>query len=166
MPNTSPIKRPCCICRKWFPPDPRQKKRQVTCSAKCRAERHRRKCAQWNLKNRVLSRSNYLSKKLEKIVKSPPINSQSAQSEPNSKVSTPGNRLNLHLPREILQDELGGKNLIIIDYLIEQILVRVRADISVIPKKNPAKKQVLSPPNVATTTIGFSRHMDPLNSCN
>ena len=160
MPNTSPRKRPCRICRKWFSPNSRQKGRQMTCSSKCRKERHRRKCAQWNRQNRSLSRSSHLNKKLAQLAELPLTNSQST---PNSEVSVPGNRLNLHLPREILRDELGQKNLIILDYLIEQLLARVRVDFGT---TIPAKKQVLSPPNVATTTIGFSRHMDPLNSCN
>jgi len=45
-------KRPCCVCRKWFRPDPRVGARQRACSAEsCKRERHRRACASWRKKN-------------------------------------------------------------------------------------------------------------------
>lgn len=127
MPNSRPRKRPCSICRKWFLPDVRQKGRQVTCSPECRKERHRRKCAEWNRRHCANSKSDYLSKKLEQTA-SPP--------EPDQGGYLSGSRINLQLPRDILQDELGERNLIIIDYLIEQILARVRLDSGLPPAKN------------------------------
>lgn len=49
---TSHRKRPCGICRRWFRPDPRVKKRQKTCGdPACMREWHRRKCAEWNRQN-------------------------------------------------------------------------------------------------------------------
>ena len=151
MPNTPPRKRPCSICRKWFLPDVRQKGRQVTCSPECRKERHRRKCAQWNRKNRADSKSDYLNKKLEQTAQPPSMRSPSGFNKNAS-----GNRINLHLPREILRNELGEKNLIIIDYLIEQIFARVRLDSSLMP----VKKKVVVKLNEATNPEGFLRRID------
>lgn len=159
MPKTPPMKKPCSICRKWFLPHVRQKGRQVTCSPACRKERHRRKCAQWNRKNRVHSKSNYLNKKLEQTAEPP---SKVNRSGFNKNASVSGNRINLHLPREILRDELGEKNLIIIDYLIEQILARVRLDSGLIP----VKKKLVVRQNEATIPDRFSRHIDNINTCN
>jgi hypothetical protein len=136
MPNSPPRKRPCSICRKWFLPDVRQKGRQVTCSPECRKERHRRKCAEWNRKNRANSKSDYLSKKLEQTAEPPSMPSMPSMTNSpglNKNASVSRSRINLHLPREILRNELGEKNLIIIDYLIEQILARVRLDSGLIP---------------------------------
>lgn len=49
---TSHRKRPCGICRRWFRPDPRVRKRQKTCGdPACMREWHRRKCAKWNRQN-------------------------------------------------------------------------------------------------------------------
>lgn len=49
----SRTKKPCCVCRKWFEPDPRLGKRQRACaSEKCQRERHRRSCAAWRERDR------------------------------------------------------------------------------------------------------------------
>ena len=68
MSKSSPLKRLCCICRKWFLPDVRQKNRQKTCdNPECRRKHHRRQCAKWNEKNKEYFQSNYLNKELEKV---------------------------------------------------------------------------------------------------
>jgi len=120
-------KRPCSICRKWFLPDVRQKGRQKTCSAECSRELHRRNCAKWNKKNSACFKGNYLAKKLEQINKSPPETSQTSDSsvEKNT-ILPPKSRINLNLPRDVLYNEVGGKNLIIIEYLVEQVFCRLR----------------------------------------
>lgn len=61
-------KRPCRVCRRWFSPDARLGDRQKTCGRpECRREWHRRKCAEWNGKNRDYFRSIHLGKKLESM---------------------------------------------------------------------------------------------------
>ena len=41
-----PTSKPCCVCRRWFEPDPRVGKRQRACfNPECQRERHRRSCA-------------------------------------------------------------------------------------------------------------------------
>ena len=68
MAKESSGKRPCCICRKWFKPDVRQKKRQQTCGRPdCKRERHRRQCEKWNKKNKDYPKSNYLDKKIAAV---------------------------------------------------------------------------------------------------
>jgi len=67
MAKNSRGKRPCSICRKWFP-DVRQKDRQKTCGPACQDELHRRLCEKWNRKNKAVHKDNYLAKKLEDAV--------------------------------------------------------------------------------------------------
>lgn len=128
MPYTKPRKRPCSICRKWFLPDARQAGRGKTCSPECSRELHRRSCADWNKKNTAYFKSNYLDKKLEKDSRSPPDSTQSdvkAYAKP-----APKSRINLNLPRDIIKNKIGGDNLIIIEYLTEQIFGRIRNNVT------------------------------------
>ena len=102
-------KRPCCICRKWFKPNVRQKGRQKTCAnPDCMSERHRRKCQEWNKKNKTDSKTNYLEKKIEV--------SQKKIKEGDKSIAT-GSQLPI-LPYEILLNEYGIKHLVILRYLI------------------------------------------------
>ena len=127
MSKSSSRKRPCCICRKWFLPDVRQKNRQKTCdNPECRREHHRRQCAKWNEKNKEYFQSNYLNKKLEKVGKPPP---ETGASQPvTQKIAIPECRIRPILPRDIILREVGIRNLVIMDYLAEQLLVRMRGD--------------------------------------
>jgi hypothetical protein len=92
MSQSSSLKRPCCICRKWFSPDVRQKNWQKTCdNPECRREHHRRLCAKWNKKNKEYFQSNYLNKKLEKVGKPPP---ETVASQPvTQKIPIPDSKL-------------------------------------------------------------------------
>ncbi len=111
-------KKPCSICRKWFLPDNRQGTNQKTCSKACRRKRHRRQCKEWNDRNKEQARADYLSKKLEAI--------ESAQKEEsNVPIALPAARLNLNLPRNLIQETIGAKHLIIIEYIIEQVSHRI-----------------------------------------
>src|SRR5436853_1452345 len=45
-------KRPCCICRRWFRPDPRIGSRQQACrKAECQAARRKKKQKTWRERN-------------------------------------------------------------------------------------------------------------------
>ena len=127
MSKSSSRKRPCCICRKWFLPDVRQKNRQKTCgNPECQREHHRRQCAKWNKNNKEYFQSNYLNKKLEKVGRPPP---ETGASQPvTQKIPIPGCRIRPILPRDIILSEFGIKNLVIMDYFAEQLLVRMRND--------------------------------------
>jgi hypothetical protein len=111
-------KRPCKICRRWFLPHPRQIGRQLTCSAECQKEHHRRLCLQWNHKNRELFKANYLSDKLERT-KDPPVASTTAA------VDIPASRIKLGLRADVVFKHTSAQQLVILEYLIEQIMQRV-----------------------------------------
>jgi hypothetical protein len=65
MPRTSPRKRPCRICGKWFRPDPREGTRQRACRRPpCQRERHRRACAAWHRVNPGYDREARLRRRL------------------------------------------------------------------------------------------------------
>jgi len=128
MAYSKPRKRPCRICRKWFLPDVRQAGRQKTCSPRCSRELHRRNCAKWNKKNTSYFKSNYLDKKLKRDSRSPPDSTRSDVEGYRS--PTPKSRINLNLPRDIISDKIGGDNLIIIEYLTEQIFFRIRSNVT------------------------------------
>lgn len=128
MPRARIRKRPCGICRKWFLPDFRQIGRQQTCgSPGCRRELHRRRCRQWNRKNRDYFKANYLSAKLERT-KDPPVSSQKSPA-----VVTAPSRIRLRLPKEVMVGVIGAKHLVILDYIIAQIIRRIAVKSSLAP---------------------------------
>jgi hypothetical protein len=120
MAKNSRGKRPCSICRKWFQPDVRQKGRQKTCSPNCKNELHRRQCDEWNKKNREYFKNNYLGKKIEKVEVEQPKPTQT--SIVSQKKIIRQYRTKPILPDEIIANEYGIKNLIIIQYLVYQIM--------------------------------------------
>lgn len=120
MANIKPRKRPCSICRKWFLPDVHLKGRQTTCSFTCGKERHRRQCKGWYKKNKAYFKGIYLNQKLEKTDKPPPDH----PAESKKKHPLPSCRINLHLPYDVIEREIGMRYCIILQYLIEQILRR------------------------------------------
>lgn len=120
MAYTKPRKRPCSICRKWFLPHVRLSGRQTTCSPECKKQRHRIKCKAWNKKNKAYFKAIYLNEKLEQTNKPPPdCSTKSKQKHP-----LPSYRLNLQLPYEVIESQIGRRCCIIVQYLIEQILQR------------------------------------------
>ena len=114
MAKNSSGKRPCCICRKWFLPDARQKGRQKTCSPDCKKELHRRLCEAWNKKNKAYFKNDYLSKKLDK--------STDQQTASTSRKIPLTRQTKPVLPIEIIVTEYGIKPAIIIQYLVAQIV--------------------------------------------
>ena len=103
-------KRPCRICKRWFLPDPRLKDRQKTCGElHCQRKWHRRKCAEWNKRNSDYFKANYLQKKLEKA---------------GSEKASPRSRLKSGLPLSYVQEVVGVKQLVIMDYIVQLLIVR------------------------------------------
>ena len=119
MTKNSLGKRPCCICRKWFLPDVRQKGRQKTCSPGCQKELHRRQCKKWNKKNKAYFKNNYLSNKIEKT-----IEQQTAPASPKRHLTR---RVKPILPMEIIVTEYGIKPAITVQYLVTQIINHTRS---------------------------------------
>ncbi len=112
-------KRPCCICRKWFQPDVRQKGRQKTCGdPDCMTELHRRQCKKWNKKNRAYFKNNYLGKKIEKA------GEQTTFPHKGISIRCRGKPV---LPIEVIATEYGLKPAIIIQYLVGQIVNQTSA---------------------------------------
>ena len=124
MPNARPRKRPCSICRRWFLPDVRQKGRQNTCSPECRKERHRRQCERWNRKNKSYFKDIYLSQKLERFSKPPPR--QSGPDVGKKAIPASSARLHVHLPWDVIGNELEKRQLIIIEYCLGQLINHFR----------------------------------------
>jgi len=103
-------KRPCRICTRWFLPNPRLKDRQKTCGSEdCQIGWHRRKCAEWNRRNSDYFKANYLQRKLE--------GTGTARAGPSS-------RLKSGLPLAYVQEVVGVKPLIIIEYLAQLLIAR------------------------------------------
>ncbi len=115
MAKNSQGKRPCSICRKWFQPDVRQKGRQKTCgNPDCMNERHRRQCEKWNKKNKEYHKNNYLGKKIEKAEAEP--HTESHEHLSSKRQAGPV------LPCDIIENECGMINLIIVQYPVHQIM--------------------------------------------
>lgn len=125
MLRTKTKKRPCKICRKWFLPDVRHQNRQKTCgNPECRKEWHRRQCEKWNNKNSTYFKSNYLAKKLDRINEQPSSDIQKVTVNKEPRSMLPQSRIKLNLPRGIIKDVIGVKQLVIIEYMIELIVRR------------------------------------------
>ena len=109
-------KRPCRVCRRWYLPHPRLKDRQMTCARpKCQREWHRRKCAEWNRKNTDYFKTNYLAKKIEAAKKADQAGSAGSAF-----------RLKSGLPYQFVQEVIGLKHLVIIEYQTQLIARRCR----------------------------------------
>jgi hypothetical protein len=119
MPRAKTRKRPCAICRKWFTPDPRQIGRQKTCGKPgCQREQHRRKCQQWNRKNKRYFKAIYLSEKIERTKDPPDLSKESPPPV------IPASRTDLALPKDVIIKATGVELLVVLDYITEQIIHR------------------------------------------
>lgn len=117
MPKAKTRKRRCTICKRWFLPDVRHADRQKTCGPECRRELHRRQCEAYNEKNRKNAKADYLQKKLEAVERHcrgrPPEMVDVRVAEP---------RIDLDLPRTVIQKAIGFPLLVVIEYVIDQLL--------------------------------------------
>ena len=119
MPKAKTRKRRCKICTKWFLPDVRHANRQKTCGPECRSELHRRRCAEYNDKNRRAAKADYLQKKLDEVDRRCRMTA-AGKTDPG----TTGPRIDLGLPRDVIQNAIGLRLLVVIEYVAEQILRR------------------------------------------
>ncbi len=137
MAKKSCKKRPCCICRKWFQPDMRQKDRQKTCGCpECKAELHRRNCQKWNNRNKEYFANNYLEKKIELVEEKVPAEDKQEpppEPPPSKAVEVTFPTSSLVFPSEIIVKEYGVRNLIIIHYLARKIVAQLHYLSSGIP---------------------------------
>jgi len=112
-------KRPCRVCRRWFRPNPRVGDAQMTCGRpNCKREWHRKKCAEWNKKNRDYFKGIYLKNKI--LAASTKSENQGKQQKVGGK--TTRTRFNVGLPGQEIQEVMGTKQLVIIEYIIHLLL--------------------------------------------
>ena len=112
-------KRPCKMCRRWFRPNPRVGDVQMTCGRpKCKREWHRKKCAEWNRKNREYFKEIYLNNKI--LAASAKTENPDNQQKVEGK--TTRTRFNVGLPWQEIQEAMGVKQLVIIEYIIHLLL--------------------------------------------
>jgi len=115
-------KRPCRICRKWFIPDPRVGKRQMTCGAQaCKDKWHAKKCSEWNSKNQVYFREIYLSKKLSLLIVNADATPPPSKNVHTSQSGFSGPKLskNSKLPVKVIQEVIDPQTFEIIKYMIQ-----------------------------------------------
>ena len=117
MSRTACRKRPCKVCRRWFLPDSRLGSRQKTCASDaCKEKWHKKRCKKWNRKNKAYFKGIYLQKKLAVC------NDQSR----DDCDQLPAPRIHLNLPRLDIAEILNPKAVIVADYIVEQIMGRMR----------------------------------------
>lgn len=110
------IKRPCRVCGKWYTPDTRSRGHQKTCGeAACKRQWHRKKCAEWNKRNRTYFKAIYLSKKLHTVV---------GEEDSKTKAVKANSRSDLQLPEKEIQEVIGAKALVIIEYIVQLLIKR------------------------------------------
>ena len=111
--------RPCRVCGKWYPPNPRLGDRQQTCGAvECQRKWHTRKCAEWNRKNRAYFKDIYLRGRLESFGSAPPAQSPSSCTSRRINDPPPRRSSPLDLPQEVIKEVIEVKQLIIIEYIV------------------------------------------------
>ena len=107
-------KRPCRVCGRWFSPNPRLGGRQKTCGAdECQQRWHAKKCAEWNRKNRSYFKEIYLRRRLESCAGYTPVSTSRTVVG-----SSPPSVFPLDLPREVIQEVMGGQHAVIIEYIL------------------------------------------------
>jgi len=114
-------KRPCRICRKWFMPNPRLERQRTCGRSECKQQWRVKKCAEWNKKNVEYFKSNYLHKKLTAVLEHHQNSKDPSAIKSNSDPPKP--QLDLKLPRKYVQEVIGVQLLVIIEY-INQLLIR------------------------------------------
>lgn len=127
-PKRRPRKRPCRICGRWFSPNPRLGERQKTCGADaCQQRWHTKRCAVWNRQNRSYFKEIYLRRRLESCAGGSPCPSPSPVSTScPGESSSPLSVFPLELPREVVQEVMGGQHAVIIGYILRLLMRKVQ----------------------------------------
>jgi len=158
MCRTRTRKKPCRICRRWFLPNPRLKDRQKTCGrSECKRRWHSKKCAQWYRTNIDYFKANYLQKKIDAVSgKDKPLITYKTGLHP---LKVTKSRMKTGLPMAYVQELIGIKHIIIIEYLAQQLDQRRRRSIE-LTKRLLTDRLDIQPPLVC------SRGDPNLISCN
>ena len=103
-----PKKRPCCICRKWFRPDPRVGDRQKACGKpECQGKRRQRTQSRWRSRNPDYFRARWLrerSRQAEEAAEGRPASGGEARRRPAPMRARAELRT---IPWDVVQDEIG-----------------------------------------------------------
>jgi hypothetical protein len=125
-------KRPCCICRQWFRPDPRVGARQRTCGQReCQEGRRRRMQAAW----RARSTDYFIARRIQarEVLRQPP--------EP-LRLPPPLSRL----PWDIAQSEFGVKGADFIGVMGTLLLRAAQSEFRAYPLDSKIDASPLPPP--------------------
>jgi hypothetical protein len=91
----------------------------MTCGrAECKRQWHNKKCAQWYRANIDYFKANYLQNKMDAAVSDEPLSTDKPKSYP-PKLTT--SRMKTGLPIVFVQELVGAKHIIIIEYLAQQL---------------------------------------------
>ena len=141
-------KRPCRICRRWFLPDARLKDRQKTCGrAECKRKWHSKKCAQWYRENIDYFKANYLQKKINAVSGKDELCTADESRVRPLKVTT--SRMKTGLPMAYVQELIGLKHIIIIEYLAQQLHQRHQRAMGLILRPT-TDRFCIQPPSVCS----------------
>lgn len=129
MPRRKSKKRPCRICRKWFTPNPRVGDRQKTCgNHECMNKWHAKKCVEWNRKNRECAQENYLHDKLTIAVSQNDDDKKTSAADATAIAPVCASRSSSfpQLPRSLIQEVIGVQQMVIIEYVGQQLFRSVQ----------------------------------------
>jgi len=123
----------------------------------CKTEWHRKKCEEWNRRNPDYFKANYLQKKLEAAGQGAGTSkTPTAKSSPGKTLKS---RMKTGLPLEYVQELIGIRQLIIVEYLAQLLNRRFAKTITEsFPASTPHADQL--------PTMVFSRGDPTLISCN
>src|SRR5882762_5262592 len=139
-------KRPCCICRHWFRPDPRVGTRQRVCGkAECRASRRQKTQANWRRRNPGYAIAYRIDQRAAQTESSPEV----------MRVPPPLNQL----PWEFAKDQFGPQRADFIG-VMGALMVRTAKDEFRAYLIDPTRLSGTLPPSPQKTSPGFG-HSEP-----
>ena len=119
MGRTPTRKKPCRVCRRWFLPDVRLKQPDsVSIILRVHAQWHNNKCAQWYRANIDYFKANYLQKKIDAVEGDVPLPTDTPKPDP---MKVTRSRMKSGLPVAYVQEWVGVKHTVIIEYLAQQL---------------------------------------------
>jgi hypothetical protein len=97
----------------------RLKERQKTCGrTACKRQWHNKKCAQWYRANIDYFKANYLQKKIDAVESDEPLSPEKLKIHSQK---LPPSRIKTGLPVAYVQELVGTKHIITIEYLAQQL---------------------------------------------
>ncbi len=102
---------PCSVCRRWFVPDARVRGCQRTCGPACRREQKRRTQAAWLERNPGYWAARRLRRQEDRIT------ARKEAKKPEVPARRPPDAVR-SIPTEIVQDAIGVKGLVLVQFLV------------------------------------------------